>query len=54
MMGTLAVPLRVYWFLLCWLLLIIRQIAIFDAGVLVSCLPQQPGGLRVSTGQGAK
>ncbi len=48
-MGTLIVLLRVY-----WLLLIIGQIAISDASVLVSCLSQQPGGLRVYAGQDAK
>lgn len=49
MMGTLIVLLRA-----CWLLLIIGQIAISDASVLVSCLPQQPGSLSVYAGQYAK
>lgn len=48
-MGTLTVTLRA-----CWLLLIIGQIAISDAGVLVTCLPQEPGGLHVCASQGAK
>lgn len=48
-MGTPTVPLRVY-----WLLLIIRQITISDAGVLVSCLLQESDGLRVYAGQYAK
>mgnify|MGYP000850671915 CR=1 FL=1 len=53
-MGTLIVLLWVYWLLLCWLLLIIGHIAISDAGVLVPCLPQQPGSLRVYAGQDTK
>ncbi len=48
-MGTPAVPLRV-----CWLLLIIGQIAISDAGVLVLYLPQESDSLHVYAGQGAK
>ena len=53
-MGTPAVLLRVYWLLLCWILLIIGHIAISDAGVLVLYLPQEPDSLRVYAGQGAK
>ncbi len=53
-MGAPTVLLWVYWFLLCWLLLIIGQIAISEAGALVPCLPQQPGGICVYTGQDAK
>lgn len=48
-MGTLTVPLRA-----CWLPLIIRQIAIPDAGVLVTCLLQEPGGFRIYASQGAE
>lgn len=48
-MGTLTVLLRV-----CWLPLIIGQIAISDAGVLVTCLLQEPGGFRVYASQGAE
>lgn len=48
-MGTLTVTLRA-----CWLLLIIGQITISDAGVLVTCLPQEPGGFHVCTSQGAE
>ena len=48
-MGALIVLLRV-----CGLLLIIRQIAISDAGVLVSCLLQGSDGLRVYAGQDAQ
>lgn len=46
-MGTLT--LRV-----CWLLLIIGQIAISSAGVLVSCLPQEPEGECIYAGQDAE
>ena len=49
MMGTLIVLLWT-----CWFLLIIGQIAISDAGVLVSCLLQEPDSLRVYAGQSAK
>lgn len=38
----------------CWLLLIIGQIAISDAGVFVPCLLQEPDSLRVYAGQDAK
>lgn len=38
----------------CWILLIIGQIAISDAGVLVLCSPQEPDSLRVYAGQDAK
>lgn len=48
-MGTLTVPLRA-----CWFLLIIGQIAISSAGVLVTYLPQEPGGLHVCASQGAE
>lgn len=48
-MGAPTVLLRV-----CWLLLIIGQIAISEAGALVPCLPQQPDSLRVYAGQSAK
>lgn len=48
-MGTLTVLLWA-----CWFLLIIGQIAISDAGVLVTCLPQEPGGLHVCASQGAE
>ena len=48
-MGTPTVPLWA-----CWLLLIIGQIAISDVGVLVSCLPQKPGGFHVYASQGAE
>lgn len=48
-MGTLTVLLWA-----CWLPLIIGQIAISDAGVLVSCLPQKPGGFRIYASQDAE
>lgn len=48
-MGALTV---LFW--ACWLPLIIGQIAIPDAGVLVTCLPQEPGGFRVYASQGAE
>lgn len=48
-MGTLTVTLRA-----CWLLLIIGQIAISEAGVLVSCLLHESDGLCVYAGQDAK
>lgn len=48
-MGALTVTLRA-----CWLLLIIGQITISDAGVLVTCLLQEPGGFRIYASQGAK
>lgn len=48
-MGALTVLLRA-----CWIPLIIGQIAIFEAGALVPCLPQLPDGLRVYAGQDAK
>lgn len=48
-MGTLTVTLRA-----CWLLLIIGQITISDAGVLVTCLLQEPGGFRIYASQGAE
>lgn len=48
-MGTLIVLLWA-----CWLLLIIGQITISDAGVLVKCLLQEPGGFRVYASQGAE
>lgn len=48
-MGTPTMLLRA-----CWLPLIIGQIAISDAGVMASCLPQQPGSLSVYAGQGAE
>ena len=48
-MGTLTVLLWA-----CWFLLIIGQIAISDAGVLVTCLPQKPGSLRIYAGQDAE
>lgn len=48
-MGTLTVLLRA-----CWLPPIIGQIAISDAGVLVSCLPQEPNGIRIYASQGAE
>lgn len=48
-MGTLTVLLRA-----CWLPLIIRQIAISSAGVLVTCLLQEPGGFRIYASQGAE
>ena len=48
-MGTPTVPLRV-----CGLLLIIGQIAISGAGVLGSCLLQEPGSVSVYAGQDAK
>lgn len=54
MMGTPTVPLRVYWLLLCWLLLIIGQIAIFETDALAPCLPQEPDSLRVYAGQDAE
>ena len=47
MTGTLTVLL---WS--CWLLLIIGQIAISDAGVLVPCLPQDFGDAHVCACQG--
>lgn len=50
-MGTLIVLLRVCGLLLCWLLLMIRQIAISDASVLVSCLLQESDGLYIYAGQ---
>ena len=49
MTGTLSVLLRA-----CRLLLIIGQIAISDASVLVSYLPQKPGGFRVCASQDAE
>ena len=49
MMGAPAVLLWA-----CWFLLIIGQIAISDAGVLVSCLLQEPDNLHVYTGQDAQ
>ena len=49
MMGT---PTVLLW--VCWLPLIIRQIAISSAGVLVTYLPQEPGGFRVYAGQDVK
>lgn len=48
-MGTLIVLLWA-----CWLLLIIGQITISDAGVLALYLPQEPDSLRVYAGQSAK
>lgn len=48
-MGTLTVLLWA-----CWFLLIIGQIAISDAGVLVTCLPQEPGGFRIYASQDAE
>lgn len=48
-MGALTVTLRA-----CWFLLIIGQIAIPDAGVLVTCLLQEPGGFRIYASQGAE
>lgn len=48
-MGTLIVLLWA-----CWLLLNIGQIAISDAGVLVSCLLHESDGLCVYAGQDAK
>jgi|GEM_PF-5755394 len=48
-MGTLTVLLRV-----CWLLLIIWQITISDAGVSVSCLLQESDRLRVYASQNAE
>ncbi len=45
-MGTLIVLLWA-----CWLLLIIRQIAISDASALVSCLLQESDGLYIYAGQ---
>lgn len=48
-MGTPTVTLRA-----CWLLLIIGKIAISDVGVLVSYLPQEPGGFHVYAGQGTE
>lgn len=38
----------------CWLLVHIGQIAISDAGVLATCLLQEPGGFRVYASQGAE
>lgn len=48
-MGTPTMLLRV-----CWLPLIIGQIAISDAGVMASCLPQKPGGFHVCASQDAE
>lgn len=48
-MGALTVTLRA-----CWLLLIIGQITISDAGVLVTCLLQEPGSLRAYASQDAE
>ena len=48
-MGTLTVLLRA-----CWLLLIIGQITISDAGVFVPYLLQEPGCFRVCTSQDAE
>mgnify|MGYP001679241036 CR=1 FL=1 len=48
-MGTLIVLLWA-----CWLLLIIGQIAISDAGVSVSCLLQESDRLRVYASQNAE
>ena len=45
-MGTLIVLLWA-----CWLLLMIGQITISDAGVLALYLPQEPDSLRVYAGQ---
>ena len=47
MTGTLSVLLRA-----CWLLLIIRQIAISGVGFLVPCLPQDFDDPHVCAGQG--
>ena len=47
-MGTLTVTLRAY-----WLLLIIGQITISDAGVFVPYLLQEPDNLHVYAGQDA-
>lgn len=49
MTGTLSVLLRV-----CWLLLIIEQITISDAGVFVPYLLQEPDNLHVYAGQDAE
>lgn len=49
MTGTLGVLLWT-----CWFLTIIRQIAISDAGVLATCLLQEPDGFRVYASQGAE
>ena len=48
-MGTLIVLLWA-----CWLLLMIGQITISDAGVLALYLPQEPDSLRVYAGQDVK
>ena len=48
-MGTLTV---LFW--ACWLLLIIGQITISDAGVFVPYLLQEPGCFRVYASQGAE
>lgn len=48
-MGTLIVLLWA-----CWLLLMIGQITISDAGVLALYLPQQPDSLSVYAGQDAE
>ncbi len=48
-MGALTATLWI-----CWLLLIIGQIAISDASVLVSCLLQESDGLCVYAGQDAE
>lgn len=48
-MGALTVPLWA-----CWLLLIIGQITISDAGVFVPYLLQEPGGFRVCASQDAE
>ncbi len=48
-MGALTVTLRA-----CWLLLIIGQITISDAGVFVPYLLQELGGFRVYAGQDAE
>lgn len=49
MTGTLGVLLWT-----CWFLTIIGQIAISDAGVLATCLLQEPGGFRVYASQDAE
>ena len=48
-MGALTVTLRA-----CWLLLIIGQITISDAGVFVPYLLQESDSLRVYAGQGTE
>lgn len=48
-MGTLIVLLWA-----CWLLLMIGQITISDAGVLALYLPQEPDSLHVYAGQDAE